>query len=174
MKVDENCLRDVSFGLVYSHWSSLLSTSILLKYHKIKHLHNSSERTVAGVSNGLDIIEIKEIKKKTSMLDKIYGNWRTTIRCKTGSVVLPDLERSNLNETITHTSDCPNILISISRVYQQKKLADPYLWDSAKRYRRNWKTIAKLPLGWLNYPIFTWKKQWEGHPKPQKCFSQTS
>ena len=50
MIVDENFMADVSFGLVYSCLSSWLSTSILLKYHKIKRLHRSLERTVCNAN----------------------------------------------------------------------------------------------------------------------------
>ena len=41
MKVDENCMRDVSFGLDYQSLSTLLSTLFWLKYHKKLHLPNN-------------------------------------------------------------------------------------------------------------------------------------
>ena len=42
MKVDENCMRNLSLGFVYSDRSSLLSAFIRLKYHKKAHLPNFS------------------------------------------------------------------------------------------------------------------------------------
>ena len=48
MKVEENCMRNVSLGLVYLDWSSLLSIYIWLKYHQKKktHLRNNSAHSV--------------------------------------------------------------------------------------------------------------------------------
>ena len=51
MKVDENCMMNVSVRLVYFDWSSLLSAIIWLKYHKKTHLPNNSARGVVRQGN---------------------------------------------------------------------------------------------------------------------------
>ena len=50
MKVDENCTKDVSLGMIHLDYSSLLSIFFSLKYNKIKQLPNNLRHSVKSHS----------------------------------------------------------------------------------------------------------------------------